>query len=117
MSARRTAATGLLLLALAACSERAHAPAPGRSAPRPSPGATSAGDPITPGGGDGGYDVQHYDLNLRITPHGRPSLAGTTTITATATQALSRFTLDLTGLNVTDVTVDGAPALHTRAPG
>lgn len=86
-------------------------------AERPAPGAASAGDPIVPGSGDGGYDVQHYDLDLRITPRARPSLAATTTITATAAQALSRFDLDLTGLDVSKVTVDGAPAAYTRVPG
>jgi aminopeptidase N len=81
------------------------------------PGASSVGDPVVPGDGNGGYDVQHYDLDLRVTPQARPALAGTATITANATQALSRFDLDLTGLDVTKVTVDGAPALATRAPG
>ena len=77
----------------------------------------TAGDPILPGGGNGGYDVQHYDLDLRIAPRARPSLVATATITATATQALSRFDLDLAGLTVAKVTVDGAPAAYTRVPG
>jgi aminopeptidase N len=81
------------------------------------PGAASAGDPITPARGAGGYDVGHYDLDLRIAPGGSPPLAATTTITATATQALSRFDLDLTGLTVSRVTLDGAPAAYTRVPG
>ena len=38
-------------------------------------------------------------------------------MTATATQALSRFDLDLTGLTVSKVTLDGAPAAYTRVPG
>ena len=119
MSARPITASvllgALLSAALTACSDKAHAPA--AAVPRPASGATSAGDPLVPGGGNGGYDVQHYDLDLRITPRARPSLAGTTTITAAATQALSRFDLDLTGLDVSKVTVDGAPAAYTRAPG
>jgi aminopeptidase N len=118
VSARRIAASvllGVLLpAALTACAENAHAPA--AALPHPAPGATSAGDALVPGG-NGGYDVQHYDLDLRITPRARPSLAGTTTITAAATQALARFDLDLTGLDVSKVTVDGAPAAYTRVPG
>jgi aminopeptidase N len=78
------------------------------------PGATSIGDPITPGDGNGGYDVQHYDLDLRITPRGRPELAGTVTITADAGRALSRFDLDLDGLKVSKVTVGGEPASYRR---
>ena len=118
MTARRTTASVLLLLALTACSEKARAPAPREvAAPRPAPGATTAGDPLVPDSGDGGYDVQHYDLDLRITPRARPSLAATTTVTAAATQALSRFSLDLAGLDVSGVTVDGVPAAFTRVPG
>jgi len=80
-------------------------------------GAASIGDPVVPGGGNGGYDVQHYDLDLHVTPRAKPSLAATATITAVATQALSRFGLDLTGLDVAKVTVDGAPAASRRVPG
>jgi len=89
------------------------------AAPRlhPVAGAATVGDPVVPGDGNGGYDVQHYDLDLRINPRARPSLAGTTTGTADATQALARFDLDLTGLDVAKVTVDGAPATFTRVPG
>ncbi len=114
MSARRIVASALLLTALTACSGTAHVTS---ATPHAAPGATTAGDPITPGGGDGGYDVRHYDLDLRITPRAQPSLVATATIGAAATQTLSRFDLDLTGLDVARVTVDGAPARFTRAPG
>ena len=90
---------------------------PSAGPPGASAGAADIGDPVVPGDGNGGYDVQHYDLDLHITPRARPSLAGTATITANATQALSRFDLDLTGLTVTRVTVDGTPAAATRVPG
>jgi len=77
------------------------------------PGAADLGDPYLPGLGNGGYDVAHYTLRLRYHPaEGR--LSGTAVITATATQNLSRFNLDLAGLTVTSVTVDGRPARHTR---
>ncbi|MFI0450975.1 M1 family metallopeptidase [Actinomadura sp. 6N118] len=77
-------------------------------------GPDSAGDRYVPGDGNGGYDVQHYKLKLAITPGGGKELDGTAEITATATERLSRFNLDLTGLDVTQVTVDGAPAQQQR---
>ncbi|MEU4158844.1 M1 family metallopeptidase [Actinoplanes sp. NPDC026670] len=98
---------GLVLL-LAGCSST---PAP---VPLPvfTPGADGAGDPYYPKYGNGGYDVGGYDLALRYDPSaGR--LEGTATITATATQDLSRFNLDLDGLGVTKVTVDGTAAAST----
>nr|WP_229715832.1 M1 family metallopeptidase [Mangrovihabitans endophyticus] len=75
----------------------------------PRPGAAGAGDPYFPTYGNGGYDVRGYDLDLRYDPAaGR--LTGTATITAVATQGLSRFNLDLAHLTVTRVTVDGTTA-------
>lgn len=78
-----------------------------------SPGATSIGDPYFPGDGNGGYDVQAYDLDLRYTPS-TDVLAGRATIRARATQNLSTFTLDLDGLTVRQVLVDGKPARWSR---
>lgn len=73
------------------------------------PGAPGVDDPYFPGLGNGGYDVEHYTLELQWLPEDG-SLAGTTTIEATATQDLSAFDLDLAGLDVTSVTVDGKTA-------
>ncbi|MFA1541228.1 M1 family metallopeptidase [Actinomadura monticuli] len=78
-------------------------------------GPTTAGDAYVPGDGNGGYDVQHYGLKLTITPDGPKQLDGTATITATATAQLARFNLDLTGLDVASIEVDGAPARQQRA--
>ncbi|WP_435817546.1 M1 family metallopeptidase [Micromonospora sediminicola] len=75
------------------------------------PGAADAGDPYVPGAGNGGYDVGHYALDVRYDP-GDDRLTGTATVTATATEALSRFQLDLAGLDVDRVRVDGEPAKH-----
>ncbi|MFI7219004.1 M1 family metallopeptidase [Micromonospora maritima] len=75
------------------------------------PGAPDAGDPYVPGAGNGGYDVGHYALDVRYDP-GDDRLTGTATVTATATEALSRFQLDLAGLDVDRVRVDGEPAAH-----
>jgi len=74
------------------------------------PGARSLGDSLFPTIGNGGYDVRHYDLDLKYTV-ARKRLEGTATIDAVATQGLSRFTFDLTAWNVVRrVTVDGRPA-------
>lgn len=55
----------------------------------------------------------HYDLNLSYQPD-RHQLAGVATLVARATQNLSRFDLDLQGLTVRRVTVDGLAASFTR---
>ena len=111
----RLRAGGLILLSLVAgCSAGGPSPLPAVSSAPPSfgPGADGAGDPYFPKYGNGGYDVGAYDLALRYEPStGR--LNGTATITATATQDLSRFNLDLTGLSATAVTVDGTAATST----
>lgn len=73
------------------------------------PGAEGIGDPYFPNAGNGGYDVTHYDLDVRYEPD-TDRLSGTARITATATTGLSSFNLDLTGLSVERVTVDGTDA-------
>ena len=80
--------------------------APHRAEPSPDP--VSGGDPYFPLDGNRGYDVEHY----RISDTYRPStdrLRGRTVLTATATEDLPRFSLDLV-LGVDSVTVDGRPA-------
>jgi hypothetical protein len=80
------------------------------------PGAAGAGDPYFPRDGNGGFDVGHYDLDLTYRP-GSDRLSGVATIEATATQNLSRFDLDLDGLRVLAVVVDGRPASWSRRNG
>ena len=77
-------------------------------------GSPGIGDPYYPTDGNGGYDVSDYDINLAYDPPSR-QLDGDTTITARATQDLSRFNLDLTGLTVHSVRVNGTPASFTRS--
>ena len=55
------------------------------------PGAAGGGDPFFPGAGNGGYDVQDYDVTLNYEPQNE-QLDGDVTITASATQDLSSFT-------------------------
>lgn len=72
-----------------------------------------AGDPYYPDLGNTGYQAEHYTLDLSVDPV-RGALAGTARIQARATRELSRFSLDLAGLSVQRVTVDGVPAAASR---
>jgi hypothetical protein len=86
------------------------------STPAFAPGSDGVGDPYYPLDGNGGYDVGHYDLAIDYQP-ATHALAGVATISAVATQALSRFNLDLDGLTVRSITVDGSAARWTRTQG
>jgi aminopeptidase N len=83
------------------------------AAPAGRAGAGGVGDPYFPDAGNGGYDVDHYVLELTwdLT---RQHLEGTTTIRAVAIEALASFSLDLIGLDVTAVDVDDGPARWER---
>ena len=79
-------------------------------------GAPGIGDPYFPLDGNGGYDVKHYGLDLDYEP-ATDLLSGVATIRARATQNLSRFNLDLFGLTVRAVYVDGRRARWSRDAG
>jgi aminopeptidase N len=64
------------------------------SATRFTPGAPGLGDPFFPLAGNGGYDVQSYDLEIDYDP-ATDMLAGKATIVAEATHGLKSFNLDL----------------------
>jgi aminopeptidase N len=89
----------------------------GAGVPQPSTprdvGPAGAGDPYFPTLGNAGYDVEHYTLDLDYDP-GTDVLGGTATIAAEATEALELFHLDLAGMEVASVTVDGAEAEFDR---
>ncbi|MDQ0991583.1 M1 family metallopeptidase [Streptomyces sp. V3I7] len=78
------------------------------------PGGAGVHDPYFPKAGNGGYDVTHYDLDLSYTPDTH-HLTGEAVITARATQDMSAFDLDLEGLDVESVRVDGDDARWNRA--
>src|SRR6188472_2382969 len=106
---------GLLLVSAVALALAA--PASAHAFDRPSPGAAGLGDRLFPNLGNGGYDVQHYDLDLRYaTSAPSQSIDGTVTILAKATQDLSRFDLDFAGQSVQSISVNGLPAKFTRTP-
>ncbi|MGZ9931696.1 M1 family metallopeptidase [Streptomyces sp. NC-S4] len=77
------------------------------------PGASGLRDPYFPRAGNGGYQVDHYALDLDYDP-ADGQLRGTAVITARAEQALSSFNLDFSGLQVEGVTVQGAGARYNR---
>ncbi|HEX2709104.1 MAG TPA: M1 family metallopeptidase [Solirubrobacterales bacterium] len=81
-------------------------------------GASSAaadvlGEPFFPRSGSRAYDVSHYDVRLAFRP-ANGTLDAATRISASADQRLSSFSLDLVGLRVTGVTVDGEGATFGR---
>lgn len=90
--------------------------APPALAADPAPGATGGGDPYFPAAGNGGYQVEHYDLDLAYDPPTR-ALSGTATLSAQALDDLTSFSLDLRGLTASAVTVDGAPATLAQDDG
>ncbi|WP_405979481.1 M1 family metallopeptidase [Streptomyces sp. NBC_00158] len=77
------------------------------------PGASGLRDPFFPRAGNGGYQVEHYALDLAYDP-ADGQLHGTAVITARAEQGLSSFNLDLSGLKVEGVDVQGAGARYNR---
>jgi len=83
-------------------------------AARPQPGASGIGDSLYPGFGNGGYDAQHYSLDLNVTDIDPSTLDGTATIKAQATQNLSSFNLDFIGFAIDSITVNGKPAQFSR---
>ncbi|MEV4212229.1 M1 family metallopeptidase [Micromonospora sp. NPDC049662] len=109
--------TGALVLSGCDSSTPEAAPPSPSASPTPSrnftPGAAGVGDAYFPSYGNGGYDVGKYTVKVRYDP-AKDRLTGATTVQATATADLSTFNLDLAGLTVTTVTVDAAPATHTR---
>lgn len=77
------------------------------------PGLAGLGDSFYPLLGNAGYDVTHYDITLKVDPVAN-TIAGVTTIEAVALSDLNQFDLDLSGLEVDSVLVDGSPAEFSR---
>lgn len=87
-----------------------HAPA---QALDPSPGSAESGDSLLRSRGNGGYDVAHYDIDLRWRA-ASGTIAATTAVRATARKQLSAFNLDFQDLRIRSITVNGAPARWSR---
>ncbi|WP_022889001.1 M1 family metallopeptidase [Agromyces italicus] len=125
MRARLLGGATVAALAIGSLGAIGAAAAPKGAGPRYTVGAAGAGDAYFPFAGNGGYDVQHYDLELDYTPPApdpaplEGELRGTATIELVATQDLDRFNLDLRGMEVETVAVNGkrAASVATPAPG
>lgn len=122
-SAKLIGGAAAMLVAVGTLGVGSGVAAPGGTAgPRYVAGAPGTGDTYFPNSGNGGYDVQHYDLALRYTPPAAApaplegTLQGTATIDLVATQDLDRFNLDLRDLEVKTLTVDGKPAASVPPP-
>ena len=80
-------------------------------------GAPASGDPFFPQQGNGGYDVQHYSLELDYDPV-TEVLDGSAEIRLVATQSLDQFNLDLRDwFGVSRVAIDGVPAAYFQEDG
>lgn len=103
---RRCGATAVLSVALllSACTSGGVRGAAGRG---------GVGDPLFPALGNGGYQVRHYGLDLDYDVK-KKHLDATAELTSEATEDLRSFQLDLQGLRVSDVRVDGADATFSR---
>ncbi|TCO54166.1 peptidase M1-like protein [Actinocrispum wychmicini] len=76
-------------------------------------GSAGAGDAYYPEDGNGGYQVDDYDISIDYDPASH-QLKGVAKISATTTQALKGFNLDLLGFTVDSVRVDSRDASHRR---
>jgi len=74
--------------------------------PNANHGALTGSDPYVPSSGNGGYRVSGYNLDIDYKVRTN-RLEATAIITATSTHKLSRFSLDLAGLVVSKVSVNG----------
>ncbi|MFF0965973.1 M1 family metallopeptidase [Streptomyces sp. NPDC003703] len=99
------------LAALALCVLTSLAPASAAD------GGSGVGDPYYPDDGNSGYDVAQYDVRVVYDPARPDHLDGDTTVTARALEDLDRFHLDLTGFDVSSVTVDGVAARAVAREG
>jgi aminopeptidase N len=73
-------------------------------------------EPFFPRSGNRGYNVKHYDVSLGYQPRSG-QLTARDVVEARATSGLRRFSLDLDGLKVTSVSVDGEAARYSRGRG
>ena len=78
------------------------------------PDPEGVGDSFYPKLGNPGYDIIHYDIELDVEPSTN-TISARTAITAQATDDLATFNLDLSGLEVLSVAVDGADAGFSRS--
>jgi aminopeptidase N len=76
-------------------------------------GSDTIGDEFYPQLGNGGYDAQHYTLDLDVNLRAN-EIDGIVTMEALATQDLSAFNLDFYGFQIGKITVNGEEAAFDR---
>jgi aminopeptidase N len=76
-------------------------------------GQSGSGDRFFPNEGDSQYNALHYDVRLAYAP-GSGELWARATIEAVPVEPLSKFSIDLDGLQVTRVNVNGERAHFSR---
>ena len=81
----------------------------------PHAGAPGMGDSLYPDFGNGGYQVEHYTLDITVHDVVTSDLTAVTTLEAQATQELDSFNLDFIGFDITAITVNEEPADFERA--
>lgn len=86
-----------------------------RFEPPPKKGAASVGDSRIPGIGNGGYDAQHYDADIKVGTDG--ALDATSKMRALATQNLEQLNIDFVGFDIESVKVNGEKAKFKREDG
>jgi aminopeptidase N len=79
-------------------------------------GAEGIGDPYFPKMGNGGYDVQHYDLDITVDMEVE-EISAVARIDARSLQTLGRFNLDLSEFHIVSIKVNGGDAGFTQADG
>lgn len=76
-------------------------------------GAPGLGNSLYPEFGNGGYDAQHYTLEMDVDP-ATDEITATSTMDAIATQDLSSFNLDFIGFDISEIMVNEAEADFDR---
>ncbi len=75
------------------------------------------GDPLLPSAGNPGYDVLHYTIDLNILSVETGEMTAVTEIELMPTTVLRRFNLDFSSLDISALSVNGAPADFAFARG
>jgi aminopeptidase N len=78
-------------------------------------GAAGIGDDYYPSLGNGGYDVDHYHLDIAYDRDG--TVAASVVVTATAVEDLASFNLDFIGWEIDRLVVNGVPTPYERRDG
>lgn len=101
------------------CCRHPHHQRPSRESKAPdavTTGSAGLGDAYFPNLGNGGYDAQHYALDLKVDPKTN-FLDASSTMTAQASQTLRSFNLDFHGPEIKNVQVNGEAAEFRRQDG